>query len=219
MSGAADLGGLDSCALSDALDRLGLPPAVLGLRALTVPRRLAGRVVTVELGPAGGQSSGRHLGTAAIEASGPGDVIVVAAGGRTDAAGWGGVLSFAAVTRGVAGVIVDGACRDVDEALALDFPAYGRAGVSRTARGRLVEVAWNRPVEIAGVAVAPGDSVLADGSGVVFLPAARAGEAVAAARDIAAREAAMVERIRAGEPVSQVMAGDYENMLKPADPG
>lgn len=218
MNGLARLAALDSCACSDALDRLGLPGAALGLRALTVPRRVTGSVLTVELGPAApgpaapGQSS-RHLGTAAIEAARAGEVIVVAAGGRTDAAGWGGVLSLAASIRRVGGVIVDGACRDVDESTELGLPVYARAGVPVTARGRLAETAWNAPVQVCGVTVRPGDLVVADGSGVVFIPAARAGDVLAAAEEIAAREAAMAARIRAGEPVSRVMSGDYERML------
>jgi 4-hydroxy-4-methyl-2-oxoglutarate aldolase len=214
-----DLTGLDTCSVSDALDRLGLPGAVPGLTALTAARRIAGTVITVELAPAGepgNRPAGtRHLATAAIEAAGPGDVIVVAAGGRTGAAGWGGVLSVAAVTRGVAGVVVDGACRDVDEARDLGLPVYARSGVPRTARGRLTEVSWNEPVRLGDVTVTGGDWVVADGSGVVFVPAGRAREVIAAAREIAAREAVMVQRVRAGEPVSRVLAAGYENMLNP----
>jgi regulator of RNase E activity RraA len=217
---AGRLAGLDTCAVSDALDRLGLTGAALGLSATTVPRRVAGAVITVQLGPADGARGDRHLGTAAIEAAEPGDVIVVAAGGRTDAGGWGGVLSQAAVLRRVAGVIVDGACRDVDEARSVDLPVYARCGVPRTARGRLAEIAMDVPVTVAGIEVWPGDLVIADGSGVVFLPSARAGEVVEAAEGIAAKERAMVARLKAGVPVSQVMSRDYETMLDPgkADP-
>lgn len=142
-------------------------------------------------------------------------MIVVAASGRTDAAGWGGVLSLAATPRDVGGVIVDGACRDIDEAAALGLPVYALAAVPTTARGRQAEIAWNTPVQVGGVPVAPGDLVIADGSGVVFLPAERAAEVVAAAEAIAAKEAAMARRLRAGEPVSAVMSADYEQMLNP----
>jgi 4-hydroxy-4-methyl-2-oxoglutarate aldolase len=205
---------LDSCACSDAMDQLGIAGVAHGLRGLTVGRRVTGQVITVQLGPVGEPSdSGRHLGTAAIEAARPGDVIVVAAGGRLDAAGWGGVLSLAAAVRQVSGVIVDGACRDVDECVALDLPVYALAAVPATARGRHVEVAWNTPVQIAGISVAPGDLVVADRSGVVFLPTSRAAEVVAAAERIAAREAAMASRLRAGESASQVLSADYEQML------
>jgi 4-hydroxy-4-methyl-2-oxoglutarate aldolase len=208
------LAALDSCACSDAMDRLGLTGVARGLRGLTVARRVTGPVITVLLGPLSGAPGGRHLGTAAIEAAAGGEVIVVAAGGRTDAAGWGGVLSLAAAMRRVSGVIVDGACRDVEESAALGLPVYALAAVPATARGRQAEVAWNVPVRVAGVAVAPGDLVVADGSGVVFLPAGRAADIIAAAEDITVREAAMASRIRAGEPVSRVLSGEYERMLK-----
>jgi 4-hydroxy-4-methyl-2-oxoglutarate aldolase len=207
---------LDSCACSDAMDRLGMTGVAPGLRPLTVAHKVTGPVITVELGRAGqrpGQPAARHLGTAAIEAARPGDVIVVAAGGRTSAAGWGGVLSLAASIRQAGGVIVDGACRDVDESAALGLPVYALAATPATARGRQAEVGWNTPVQVAGVTVRPGDLVVADGSGVVFLPAGHAAEIIAAAEEIAAREAAMALRIRAGEPVSRVLSGDYEQML------
>jgi len=212
--GVPGLDRLDTCALADALDTVGLTGVVTALPAVTVPSRISGRVMTVQLGPAAGAAPGsRHIATAAIEAAAAGDVIVVAVGGRTDAPGWGGLLSLAAVTRGLSGVIVDGSCRDVDEARELGLPVYARACVPRTARGRLVETGWNQPVGIAGVPVAPGDLVVADASGVVFIPADRAAEVVAVAGQIAAREAAMARRVRAGEPVSQVMSADYETML------
>jgi regulator of RNase E activity RraA len=211
----ARLAALDSCACSDAMDRLGLAGVAPSLKSLTVARRVTGRVITVALGPVSGAAGGegRHLGTAAIEAAQPGDVIVVAAGGRVDTAGWGGVLSLAATMRGVRGVIVDGACRDVDESVMLGLPVYALAAVPATARGRQAEIGWNGPVVIAGIEVVPGDLVIADGSGVVFVAAGRAADVISAAEEIAAREAAMARRLRAGEPASAVLSADYEQML------
>jgi 4-hydroxy-4-methyl-2-oxoglutarate aldolase len=209
---------LDTCLVSDAMDALGLSGHADGLRRLTVRRLVAGRVITVELGPPGPTTSARHLGTAAVEAAGDGDVIVVAAGGRTDAAGWGGVLGLAAAVRGVAGVIIDGACRDVDEIHDLDLPLFARGATPRTARGRLAEIAWNGPISVAGHRVEPGDLVIADDSGVIFVPAGRAGEIIATAERLAGHEQAMAERARAGEPVSQIMSARYESMLRPEGP-
>lgn len=212
----ARLDRLDSCAVSDALDRLELAGAVLGPRPLWSCPRIVGRVVTVKLKPAApGEKSPRHLGTAAIEAASPSDVIVVDNGGRVNAGSWGGILSLAAKTKGVSGVVADGACRDVDEARDMGFPLYALAGVAITARGRVVEESFNEPIAIAGVAVAPGDLVIADWSGVVFVPAARAGEVLADAERIAAREAAMAADVRAGKSVVEVMGANYEQMLRP----
>lgn len=207
---------LDTCAVSDALNALGREGVAPGVHGLTVPARIAGRAVTVRLGPPGDTPPERHLCTAAVEASGPGQVIVVSAGGRVDTAGWGGILSRAATARGIEGVIVDGAARDVDESHELGLAVYARAGVPRTARGRLVETAWGGPVPVADLLVDTGDLVLADRSGVVFVPAALAEDVITKAEVIAAREAAMARRIAAGDPVSQVMSADYETMLEAA---
>jgi 4-hydroxy-4-methyl-2-oxoglutarate aldolase len=209
---------LDSCAVSDALDRHGLPCAVSGLRPLAAQRPTAGRAVTVLLGvPAAAPAPSpgapkRHLSTAAVDASGPGDVIVVAHQGRTDCAGWGGLLSRAAVIRGIDGVVVDGAARDLAEADAVGLPVFASASTAVTARGRAAEVSWGEPVEFAGVPVAPGDLVLADAGGVVVIPSAHAETVLATAERIAATEAAMAAALDAGRPVSEVMGATYEEL-------
>lgn len=204
---------LDTCAVSDALDRTGLPPGVVGLRPLSTSRAIAGRVVTVQLGPAEDAPPTRHLCTAAVDASGPGDVIVIANEGRVDCAGWGGLLSLAASLRRIEGVIIDGACRDVPEAVELELPVFGRAPVAVTARGRVVEKTWNQPVTVLGITVRPGDLVIADASGVAFVPQAAEADVVAAAEQIAARETAMAQVLRQGAPISEVMGPSYESLL------
>jgi 4-hydroxy-4-methyl-2-oxoglutarate aldolase len=210
---ARRLAQLDACAVCDALDSLSLAGAALGLHSLSVPGRIAGRVITVDLTEAGGSAPRRHLGTAAIDAATPGDVIVVAHHGRTDVSGWGGVLCAGACQRGVAGVIVDGAVRDVDQAAGYGLPVFAAAAVPRTARGRVAERDWNVPVTIAGVAVSPGDYVIADGSGVVFVPRAHAEAVLTKAEAIAGKEERMAARALAGEPMADVMSHDYESML------
>jgi regulator of RNase E activity RraA len=209
------LRGLDACAVSDALDSLGIPGAVVGIDRLSTDERICGEVTTVHLVPAGrGAPSGRHLGTAAIEASSPDHVVVVAHAGRMDVSGWGGNLSLAARQRGIRGVIVDGSCRDIDESRDIGLPLFARGTVTRTARGRVVEQDWNVPVAIGGVHVEPGDLVIADGSGVVFVPRERADEVLTAAAGIVDKERQMAEQIRKGVPISEVMGAKYETMLE-----
>lgn len=204
---------LDSCAVSDALDSLKLKGVVTGLQQLSVQRKICGRAVTVKLVPKGSQESKRHLGTAAVEAASKGDVIVVEHR-LNNVAGWGGNLSVASKLKEISGVIIDGACRDVDEMRALDFPIYARAAVPTTARGRIVEHSYNEPIFMANVEVSPGDLVIADGSGVAFIPSSQAELVIATAEQIAAKEALMAKDILAGKPVSSVMGTNYEKMLE-----
>jgi 4-hydroxy-4-methyl-2-oxoglutarate aldolase len=210
----ARLGKLDSCAVSDALDRLGLRGAVLGVGPLWPCGRIVGRCVTVKIKPAGLEKSKQHLCTSAIAAASPTDVIVVDNGGRVDVAAWGGLLSLAAQVKKLGGVIVDGACRDVDESRELRFPVYGRAAVQVTARGRIMQQSFNEEIAFAGVQVHPGDLVIADGSGVVFIPRAKEAEVIPQAEALAQREVAMAAAIRGGRSIVEVMETmGYETML------
>jgi 4-hydroxy-4-methyl-2-oxoglutarate aldolase len=206
---------MDTCAVSDALDHYGLRGATIGIRPLWPCAKIAGRAVTVKVVPAGLTPPAAHLGTLAIEAAGPGDVIVVDSAGRTDVSSWGDILSNASRARGLSGVVIDGACRDIDGSREAGFPVYGRAVVPVTARTRVIQESFNELVQIAGVQVRPGDLVIADGSGVVFVAAERAEEVVGAAERLAAKEAAMVEAVRGGRSVVEVMKDTaFESALR-----
>ena len=208
----ARLQALDVCAVSDALDRLKLTASVSGVVPQTVRARIAGRATTVKFA-AGSRAGARHACTAAVEAGEPGGIVVVEQRTGVNAAGWGGILSRAARTRGLAGAIVDGPARDIDEALEIGFPVYARGATARTARGRIFEIETGGPVVIGEAVVEPGDYVLADSSGVAFIKPADIVEVLDAAEAIAAREAAMAKDVEAGQPVSQVMGASYEHML------
>jgi len=206
---------LDCCAVSDALDKLNLPGVVTGLPQRSGSGRIAGQAITVKLGtgaPLPGEP--KHLGCTAIEAAGPDNVIVVEQTSGIEAGCWGGLLSLGAKVRGVAGVVADGPVRDIDEALAYDFPVFSRNLTSFTARGRVVEKGTNVAVQIGSAQVAPGDYVLADRSAVIFIAAGDIDLVLDTAEMIVAKEAAMAKSILAGTPIGAVMGGNYENMLK-----
>jgi regulator of RNase E activity RraA len=205
---------LDSCAVSDALDKLGLTGVVTHLVQRSGEARIAGRAVTVKLG-LGAPPPGppRHLGTAAIETAGPQSIIVIEQRTGVEAACWGGLLTLGAKAKGIAGVVADGPVRDIDEARKHGFPIFSSKTTSFTARGRVVERSTNEPVEIGAVVVSPGDYVIADGSAVIFVSPESIARVLEAAESIAAREAAMAQAILSGAKISEVMDGSYERML------
>jgi 4-hydroxy-4-methyl-2-oxoglutarate aldolase len=213
---ALRLARLDACAVSDALDQLGLPGSVTGLRALSVRRRISGRVTTVRLaaGKPPADAPPRHLCTTAIDGSGAGAVVVVEQKTGIECAGWGGILSNAALGRNLSGVIVEGFARDVDEAADIGFPVYGRGSTARTARGRIHEAETGGPITVGDLTVNDGDWVVADSSGAAFVPAASIEAVLAAAENIATKEAVMTKAVMAGTPVSEVMGSSYEHLLE-----
>jgi regulator of RNase E activity RraA len=195
---------LDTCAVSDALDTLNLPGATTGIRPLwAVTGTVAGRVRTVQAGPRQDGKPAQHIAAAAIEASEPGDVLVI--DGRTDVSCWGGILTLAARGNGIGGVVIDGACRDIAESAEQGFPVFGRAVVPVSARGRIVQLAMDEPVEFAGLVVHPGDVVLADQNGVAFVRAEDLEKVITLAERIVAREQNMAEAVKAGQSVTEVM--------------
>jgi 4-hydroxy-4-methyl-2-oxoglutarate aldolase len=214
---AKRLARLDCCAVSDALDQLGLPASVTGISSLAAHRRITGQVITVKLaaGKAPEGAPVRHLCTTAIDQSQPGQVIVVEQRTGLECAGWGGILSNAALLRQVAGVIVEGLARDIDEANEIGFTVYARGATARTARGRIHEAATGVPITVGDVTVHNGDWVIADASGTAFVSADRIGEVLDAAERIAFKEAGMTKAVLAGHPVSQVMGASYEHLLEP----
>jgi regulator of RNase E activity RraA len=205
---------LDSCAVSDALDSLNLKGATWGVRPQWQCPKIAGRAVTMKLKPAGLQQPTQHLGTAPIEAAQPGDVIVIDNGGKLEFSCWGGLLALSAKLKGVSGVVIDGASRDIDEARELEFPVYARGVVPMTARNRVVQESYNQEIQFAGVQCRPGDLVLADGSGIIIIPKEKEAEVVATAETIYAKEQEMAAGIRKGYSGLEMLEKlGYEQML------
>ena len=118
------------------------------------------------------------------------------------------------MVKGVPGVIVDGLCRDIDESRELGFSVFARGVIPATARGRIVETDFNCSINVASVTVNPGDWVIADGSGVVFVDQQNIEAVILQAEQLVAREAKLLEDIEAGNPVSKVMSRTYEHMTR-----
>lgn len=198
--------GLDSCAVSDALDTLGMRGATTGVRPLWgVDRAVVGVAKTVTAGPREAGRPAQHIGAAAIESAGSREVLVVANDGRTDVSCFGGILAIAAAQRGIRGVVIDGACRDISESEELGFAVFGRAVVPVSARGRIVQLAMDETIDFAGVRVDSGDIVLADSNGVVSVARRHAARVARLAARIVAREEAMAAAVRAGGSVAEIM--------------
>ena len=210
-----DLKRMSTCNVSDALDKLGLRGVARGIRWLCGKKKVVGRAVTVKVVAAGLRRSKHHLGVRAIMDSKPGDIIVVDNRGRTEMACWGDLLSYAAMKAGVEAVVADGVVRDIDSIMEMGFTVFARGAVPTSARGRVMEEAYNVPVECGGIPIRPGDIVFADLSGVVVIPQERAAEVVEVAKRLYEREEEMFECLRKGMTILEVdKKFRYEEMLR-----
>jgi regulator of RNase E activity RraA len=125
-----------------------------------------------------------------IDEAPPGSVIVISiAGGVSEVAVWGGLMTAGAVANGHAGAVLDGGVRDLVEIRRdYDFPVYARSVSPGTTLGRYRTVASQVPVCVGGIMVHPGDLIVGDVDGVVVVPQAQAAAVLAMAQDIDARE-------------------------------
>lgn len=191
---------LDTTSISDALDRLGVAGQCLGIKPLDSGFRLAGRAFTILYGPAGNPP-----GTVGdyIDDVGPGTVIVIDNGGREDATVWGDILTMVAHRRGLAGTIIDGACRDTHLARTLGYPIFSRSYSMRTGKDRVQVEAMNGPVNIGQARVSPGDLLRGDADGVLVVPSALESEVLEIAEKIDRAEARIRAAVESGQRLDE----------------
>ena len=197
---------------SDAMDELGIagvvPAAVL--RPNDPKARIAGRALTVRniaaSAPVPDKVKAGISGLGEIEAHNlaePGDVLVVQ--GVDQVSNLGGMSATIGHRQGEIGAIVDGGVRDVDHSRAIGLAVWSRSVSPITGKWRVETVAVNKPVTICAITVNPGDLVLADETGVCFIPRARAAEVLQRAQRNAAAEKLREEKIASGVPISELM--------------
>ena len=197
---------------SDAMDELGIVGAVPAavLRPNDPNARVVGRALTVRniaaSAPVPDKVKAGVSGLGEIEAHNiaePGDVLVVQ--GVDQVSNLGGMSATIGHRQGEIGAIVDGGARDVDHSRAIGLPVWSRSVSPITGKWRVETVAVNKPVTICGITVNPGDLVLADETGVCFIPRERAAEVLQRAQRNAAAEKLRDEKIASGVPISELM--------------
>ncbi len=191
--------GIGTSTIGNVLDDMGLDGIMLNLRQVAPGRTFVGAALTVKevTGTQHTYTSAEFgLGTV-IDRIAKLDVVVIDNGGQ-QVSTWGGVASVAAVRNGASGLVVDGGVRDADEIRDLGFPVHSRHVVPLSGKSRVKIIEINTVVKIDGVAVAPGDILIGDSSGIVRVPRQHAHEIATRSRQLEAQDRQAVEEIHNG---------------------
>jgi 3-hexulose-6-phosphate synthase / 6-phospho-3-hexuloisomerase len=180
---------------SDAMHRGG---AMTGVFPISGDGKMVGKAVTVQT-----FAGDWAKPVEAIDIAAPGDVIVINNDGGTHVAPWGELATLSCRQKGVAGVVIDGAVRDVDDIRRMRFPLFARATVPNAGEPKgFGEI--NTEIMCAGQRVRPGDWIIGDESGVVVIPRERAYEVARRALEVKKNEERIREEIRRGNTLSRV---------------
>ena len=181
--------------ITDAMHRKG---AMTGIFSICGNVKMVGRAVTVQT-----LAGDWAKPVEAIDVARDGDVIVINNDGCTHVAPWGELATLSCIKKGISGVVIDGAVRDVDDIRAMKFPIFAKAIVPNAGEPKgFGEI--NAEIQCAGQYVCPGDWIVGDESGVVVIPAKRAYEVARRALEVRKNEERIREEIRRGSTLSQI---------------
>ncbi|HPE51330.1 MAG TPA: bifunctional hexulose-6-phosphate synthase/ribonuclease regulator [Methanothrix soehngenii] len=187
---------VSSSNISDAMHRKG---AMRGIHPLIPGKKIVGKAITVQT-----FAGDWAKPVEAIDLAGPGDVLVIY-NGSNSIAPWGGLATLSCKIRGIEGVVVDGAVRELQEIRPMDYPLFSSDVVPNAGDPKgMGEI--NSEIVCGGQTVRPGDYIVGDDSGVVVIPKERAYEIARRAKEVEKTENRLFEEISRGKTLSQVVS-------------
>lgn len=197
-----------SAMVSDSLDTLGLRNQAMDIsvRPLQPGTRIVGIAATSQFVAQSEYDQKDPYGAAIdyLDTLAPGEVAVIATGGKALSAFWGELFSAAAKGRGAHGVVTDGPLRDTEQIISIGFPAFGQASRPYDYKGRMALTSSRQEIICGGVTIANGDGIIADSDGVVVVPKAHLQEVSELANARAIAEKTVLKDLLAGKSVREV---------------
>jgi regulator of RNase E activity RraA len=190
---------LDTAAVSDAMDSLGINRALHGIAPRVDGAKIAGPAFTVQYEAFSHEPSTFHNAGNYIDEVPPHAVIVVNNDANTACTNWGDILTRKALRQGIAGTVITGSARDIETIRKLGYPLYTKGIYMVSGKNRVRVKATNVPVDFAGVVVNPGDWMFGDDNGVVVIAPDQLEAVIERAENVNRTEIDIVRAIEAGE--------------------
>lgn len=196
---------VETSTISDVLDTLNIQGVASGIRPISNQAKIVGPAVTVKqiACTVDTYTVADFCVADILDFAEQGDVLVFDYAGQ-EISTWGGLASTAAKMKGIAGTVIDGACRDVSQSIEVEYPVFSRHITPRSGKTRLKMLELNCPVQCGGVRVNPGDIIVADQTGVVVVPAQRAQEVLDKALVFEAKEEAFFKQLKKGKTFKEM---------------
>lgn len=194
---------MDVASVSDAMDKLGIPCGLLGIKSVVAGKKICGTAFTVHYVPCGITKG--NVGDFLDDVK-PGEVVVIDNGGRLYCTVWGDIMTFVAKNKGVEGTVIDGVCRDIPGIKENDYAIFTKSTYMVTGKDRVTVDYINKPVSISGVQVRPGDIMLGDDTGVVCVPVEVAEQVADIAENIEKTEQAIIAEVKNGLTLKEARA-------------
>ena len=191
---------LDTTCVSDAMDKLGIPGGLLGIKSVHPGKKICGTAFTVHYVPCG-----QVKGTVGdfLDDVEEGQVVVIDNAGREYCTVWGDIMSITAKQKNIAGTLIDGVCRDLPALLESGYAVFSKGYYMVTGKDRVEVDSVQIPVAVSGIKVCPGDIILGDDTGAVAVPYERAEEVAKTAEMIDSTERQIVELVKKGVPLKE----------------
>ena len=191
---------LSTPSVSDAMDKIGVRCGCFGLKPIIEGKKFVGPAFTVKYSPIGQVKTGAGD---YIDDTQEGDVVVITNDAKDFCTAWGNILSTVAVSKKLAGTVIDGVCRDVDETRKMDYPMYTKGYYMVTGKDRITMESYQKTITFCDLQVSPGDIVMADESGVLIVPRNLAEEVLASAQAIDAAEEKIISAVKSGSTLKE----------------
>lgn len=188
----------NSSELSDALDSLNIENVLLGIRPLSLGKKIIGPAYTVQYKPYESmpntfKGAGNYIDNVPM-----GAVIVIDNEGREDCTTWGDILTQVALMKSIGGTVIYGACRDIDTIIALDYPVFTKAITMRSGKNRVYKACEQVELKIGLVTIQPGDIIFGDDCGVLSIPQKHIDVVIEKAKNIQRTEQLIVDAVKQG---------------------